>query len=173
MKTAANRSLFSKALLLPVMLVFLVIFTAEALAQEPPPRPVEVTVAQPLAFGAFSHGLAGGSVIIDQTSNRTSTGDIILLNLGFLYAAATYRLVANQGTIINIMNGPDVSMTGSNGGSMLLHLGASNPVSPFVIGTTPPGYTELRVGATLTVGNAAANPPGSYSGTFDIIFIQE
>jgi hypothetical protein len=31
----------------------------------------------------------------------------------------------------------------------------------------------MNIGGTLTVGNSASNPPGSYSGTFDITFIQE
>jgi hypothetical protein len=142
-------------------------------AQEPPPRPVEVTVSQNLGFGAFAHGLSGGTVIINPAGSRSSTGDIILLNLGYTFSAALYRLVANPGTVISILNGSDITLTGSNGGSMVLHIGASDPVSPFVITTSPPLYTEMKVGGTLTVGNSASNPPGAYNGLFYITFIQE
>jgi hypothetical protein len=161
---------YGSLLTISLLLIFI---CNEVFGQEPPPRPVQVTVQQNLAFGAFSHGATGGSVILDPSGSRSFSGDVILLNLGYGAYEAVYRLVANPGTIINILNGPDVSLTGSNGGAMLLHLGASSPVSPFVIGTTPPNYTLLHIGATLSVGNAAANPPGAYSGTFDIIFIQE
>jgi hypothetical protein len=155
-----------------VFILFLMIST-ETFAQEPPPRPVEVTVTQNLGFGAFSHGSFGGSIIINTGGSRSATGDIILLNLGFSFSAALYRLVANPGTVISILNGPDASLIGSNGGFMMLHLGNTDPVSPFVISTEPPNYTPLNIGGTLSVGNTAANPPGNYSGTFDITFIQE
>ncbi len=142
-------------------------------AQEPPPRPVEVTVTQNLGFGAFTQGATGGTITINSTGARSATGDVIMLNLGYLFSTASYRLVANPGTVISILNGPDVLLPGSNGGSMSLHIGASDPVSPFVILTVPPAYTPMNVGGTLTVGNPGSNPAGNYSGLFDITFIQE
>ena len=116
---------------------------------------------------------AGGTITINSASVRSSSGDIILLNLGYPFSAAVYKLIGNAGTLISILNGPDVTLTGSNGGSMTLHIGASDPASPFVITTVPPAFTLMNVGGTLTVGNPGANPPGNYSGTFDITFIQE
>jgi hypothetical protein len=162
----------SYRLIMAISLLMMLLCT-EVFGQEPPPRPVEVTVNQHLALGAFSHGLSGGTVIVDPAGSRTSTGDVILLNLGFTVNAASYRLVANQGTLINIMNGPNILLTGSSGGTMELHLGDTSPISPFVINTVPPNYTIMYLGATLSVGSAGANPPGAYSGTFEIIFIQE
>lgn len=164
---------FFRLFVLMMHLLFLFAFSEEAAAQEPPPRPVVITFYQNLGFGAFSHGLSGGSVIISPTGDRSSTGDIILLNLGYSYSEAQYRLVANPGTVISITYGDDVNLTGSNGGFMVLHLGTSDPLYPFVINTTPPDYTVLNIGATLHVGNTIANPPGSYNGTFYITLIQE
>ena len=173
MKNSANRSLLSEALLILVSLIFLAVLTQEAVAQEPPPRPVEVTVSQNLVFGAFSHGAAGGTVIISNTGSRSATGTVIPLNLGFSFNAAVFRLVANRGTLITILNGSPATLPGSNGGSMTMTLGISNPASPFVIPANPPSFTIMNIGGTLTVGNSASNPPGNYSGTFDITFIQE
>ena len=158
-------------LILPVFL--LLALPQDLLAQEPPPRPVEVTVTQNLGFGAFTQGATGGTITINSTGARSATGDVIMLNLGFLFSTASYRLVANPGTVISILNGPDVLLPGSNGGSMSLHIGASDPVSPFVILTIPPAYTLMNLGGTLSVGNPGSNPPGNYSGLFDITFIQE
>lgn len=161
------------ALLLLMMMIMFFTISIELSAQEPPPRPVEVTVSQNLGFGAFSHGLSGGTVTVSPGGSRSSTGDVILLNLGYLFSAAIYRLVANPGTVISILNGPDVYLNGSNGGSMILHIGTSDPLSPFVIATSPPTYSLMNMGATLTVGNTTANPPGAYNGIFYITFIQE
>ena len=172
MKPLTNRSLLSD-FLLSVSLIILFVFTQEAVAQEPPPRPVEVTVSQNLGFGAFSHGVSGGTVIISNSGSRSATGTVIPLNLGFSFNAAVFRLVANRGTLITILNGPPAVLPGSNGGSMTMTLGVTDPASPFVIINNPPAFTIMNIGGTLTVGNAASNPPGNYSGTFDITFIQE
>jgi hypothetical protein len=161
--------------ILPFLLSVVLLFSLseKGIAQEPPPRPVEVTVVNNLGFGAFTHGVAGGTITVNATGSRSATGTVIPLNLGFTFSAAVFRLVANPGTLITILNGPPASLPGSNGGSMTLTTGATDPVSPFVIATTPPTYTTMTIGGTLTVGNSASNPPGSYSGTFDITFIQE
>jgi hypothetical protein len=174
MKLKHSTGYFEKRFL-PVLIIMLFFAALQEInGQEPPPRPVQVTVtAQTLSFGAFTHGVAGGTVVISSGGIRSATGDVILLNLGFSYSTALYQLVGNAGTVISILNGPDVSLPGSNGGSITLHIGASSPASPFVISTVPPAYTLLNIGGTLTIGNSGSNPPGSYSGTFNITFIQE
>lgn len=155
-------------------LMALILLTASpgSFGQEPPPRPVRITVtAQQLTFGAFTHGAAGGTVTVSPTGMRSSTGDVILLDLGFPYYPTVYELRATPGTVISILNGPDAILSGSNGGSITLTVGSSDPPSPFV--ATPPFPNLISVGGTITIGNAAANPPGNYSGTYDIIFVQE
>ena len=170
-KTVTSRITLSWSLITGLIFVLSLLTVS---GQEPPPRPVTVTVtAQNLSFGAFSQGPAGGTVTINSAGARSATGDVILLSLGYTFSTALYEVVGNPGTVVSLLNGPDVLIPGSNGGSMLLHIGASSPVSPFVITTTPPVATLLYVGGTLTVGAPGANPPGNYSGTFDITFIQE
>ena len=157
-------------------LLILLLLTMSSLvkAQEPPPRPVLINVtAQTLSFGAFAHGAVGGTVTISSGGFRSSTGDVILLSLGYPYFTTLYEVIANPGTIITIMNGPDVILPGSNGGSITLTIGASDPVSPFVTSTPPPLPTYLNIGGTISIGNTAANPPGDYSGTYDITFVQQ
>ncbi len=159
-----------------ITLLILLLLTLSSLvkAQEPPPRPVVINVtAQTLSFGAFAHGTVGGTVSISSGGIRSSTGDIILLSLGYPYSTTLYEVIANPGTIITIMNGPNVTLPGSNGGSITLTIGASDPVSPFVTSTPPPLPTYLNVGGTISIGNTAANPPGDYSGTYDITFVQQ
>jgi hypothetical protein len=164
---------FSRLYLLLLSVIFLFTLSQSVYAQEPPPRPVEVTVTTPLGFGAFAQGASGGTIIINTAGGRSSSGDIVLLNMGYSFSAATFKLIANAGTLISIVNGPDIDLTGSNGGTMTLKIGSSDPVSPFVIPEGPPAFTLMNVGGTLIVGDPLSNPPGIYDGTFDIIFMQE
>ncbi len=158
-----------------LVLLLLMFRKAELRAQVFPPRPVSVFVntAQPLSFGAFFQGVTGGSVIVYPDGTRATTGDIIGANMGYSFTPALFEVEGLPGTLVSILNGPDVQLTGSNGGTMTLRIGNSSPVSPFVISTTPPSRTLISVGGTLTVGPPAANPSGSYSGTFNIIFIEQ
>lgn len=148
---------------------------SEAKGQELPPRPISVYVnpAQGLNFGAFYHGTAGGTVIIYPNGSRSVTGDVIQANMGIIYSPALFEIEANPGTLISILNGPDVILSGSNGGTMTLHIGSADPGSPLVTTALPPDRTLVSIGGTLTVGNSLANPPGNYSGTFSVTFIQE
>lgn len=153
--------------------MFLLLFVTNLAGQEPPPRPLEITVTGAgLSFGAFTLGAAGGSVTVNASGARTSAGDVILLGLGYPVSAATFDLVANAGTLINLLDPADALL--SNGVyTMTLQLGAASPGTTFVINTDPPAATVFSIGGSLLVGNIATNPPGSYTGTFNITFIYE
>lgn len=157
-----------------ILVVFMYSISPVLKAQEPPPRPIRINAtAQGLSFGAFYHGVTGGTITITPAGARSSTGDVVLLGLGYPFSAALFQVRASPGTVIAILNSPDVPIFGIPSGSMNLHIGNTNPVSPFV-STVP--YTvpiPLYIGGTLTVGNSAANPPGSYTGTFDITLVRE
>jgi hypothetical protein len=166
-----NKIIFSPRILKMIFAaVSFLLISLETLAQELPPRPIVVTVTQDLGFGAFYHGAAGGTVTVNPDGSRSASGDVVLLALGYTFSPATYRIVGNPGTVVSLLNGPDVLLSGSNGGSLSLHIGDSDPASPLVL---TPGLNILNVGGILTVGNTLANPPGSYTGTFDITFVQE
>lgn len=137
------------------------------------PGALSVYSIQDLQFGAFSTGASGGSVTISPTGTRSVSGTVTAIDLGFSYNQAIFEIAAPLGVTITVMNGSNVSLTGSNGGSMTLQLGSASPASPFINAVPSPGHTSIGIGGTLTVGNAAANPPGTYSGTFYVTFNQE
>lgn len=137
------------------------------------PGGLYVYTIQNLAFGAFYHGNTGGSIIIESDGSRSTTGDLVALNLGITYFNAIFEIEAPPGTIVSILNGPDATLTGSNGGSMTLSIGTSSPAAPFSTTLSPPSRTQVNIGGTLTVGNNATSPPGSYTGTFYITFNHE
>ncbi len=149
-------------------------------AQIPPPAPTGTQPGDPggiyvyttrnLAFGAFYHGNTGGTIIIGNDGTRNVTGDVVLLNMGIPYASATFDIEAPPGSIVSITNGPNATLTGSNGGSVILTIGSSYPATPFTTTASPPIRTQVSIGGTLTIGNNASAPAGSYSGTFYVTF---
>ena len=170
------RLVFCKYKLLCTGLLFLLLHvTQSARAQEPPPRPISVYVnpAQGLIFGAFFQGVTGGTVTVHPDGSRTVSGSIVQANLGFPFSPAIFEVDANPGTLISIMNGSDVVLSGSNGGTLSLHIGPANTGTPFIATAISPSRTLVRIGGTLTVGSPPANPAGNYSGLFSVTFIQE
>ena len=169
------RSGFKRFLSVVVQVFLLFALSQKVSGQEPPPRPITVTwTNQNLSFGAFYQGGIGGTVTISPVGSRSSTGDIVLLNLGYPTSPAPFRVVGNPGTVISILTGgPGFTLTGVPAGTMTLNIGNTDPVMPYVLITVPPNYTEFKIGGTLVVGNPLTNPPGDYTGTFEITFIQE
>lgn len=155
-----------KKLVTPGSLLFFYLWTLPVFAQVQ-----SISTVQNLSFGAFTQGSNGGTVIISDQGERSATGSVVLFNLGQPYYPSLFDVVAPAGTIISITNGPDVTLTGSNGGRMRLQLGTSYPVAPFIADLS--GTTRVSVGGTLTMGNAVESPPGSYTGTFYITFNNE
>jgi hypothetical protein len=154
--------------------LFLFLMYLSVNAQEMPPRPISVTVstAQNLSFGNFTQGALGGTVSVSSSGIRSWTGNIVLLS-GSTVSPARFDITANPGTLITIVNGSDVTLNGSNGGTLTLHIGASSTGSPFITTQPRTSVNIVYIGGTLTVGNLASNPPGNYSGTFQVTFIQQ
>lgn len=170
---ATNISGHLRASLIISISVCIFLLNGRLSAQEEPPRPMSLSTFQNLSFGAFITGFMGGTVIIYPDGTRSVTGDIITVFQGYQHHPAIFEVEANPGVIISIMNGPDISLNGSNGGTLTLHLGGSIPESPFINTLRPPFRTQVRIGGTLIVGNMLDNPAGEYSGTFSVTFIQE
>lgn len=141
----------------------------------PPPRPIEVFAdpLQGLFFGAVFRGPTGGSIIVFPDGSRSVTGDLQKANTGTPVSPAIFEIEANLGTIINIVNGPDVILNGSNGGTARLVVGESNLGSSFITAVTPPLRTILRIGGTLVVGGPLITPSGVYNGFFSVTFVQQ
>lgn len=157
------------------IVIMILLFSVRADAQQPPPRPISVTwnPAFGLRFGAFFTSTSGGTVVVSPAGTRSATGSIVLAALGFTYGAASFDVLATPGTRITIVNGPDVTLSGSAGGSVTLHIGSSSPSSPYVTTAVPPATNTVTIGGTLTVGGAVSSPAGSYSGSFYVTFFQE
>lgn len=161
-----------KRLLMPLFMLWCLLFSVQTKGQERPPRPilVKVSTLQHLQFGSFIQNGVSGTVTVDYNGLRSATGSIILPNISSIVTPALFIVDAEPGTLINILNGPDIFLTGSKGGTMKLTIGESSTRSPFI---TRGQYTDVFIGGKLTVGSLIDNPAGEYSGTFTVTFIQE
>lgn len=175
MKGKENILIFGKRIFLFIVLTLSGGFITCVIAQPNPPRPVQVRFndAQPLAFGAFTPGFSGGTVTVLPGGSRSSSGDVVLLGMSYIFTPAMFYVKANPGTILSILINPPVTLTGSLGGTMTLQTGGTLPASPFVTTLPWPQQTTVLLGGTLTVGNIGANPAGSYTGSFNVTFVQE
>jgi hypothetical protein len=91
--------------------------------------------------------------------------------MGYQYYPAIFEIDAVPGTLINILFGPVVTLTGNNGGTLKLRVDTSLPNAPFIKAKSM--STQVRIGGTLIVGNSGANPAGDYIGNFSITFVQQ
>ena len=132
------------------------------------PGAVSIYNVQNMSFGAFSVGAGGGTVSVSTSGTRSATGSVTLLNMGISYFNATFEIEAPPATIITVVNGSNINLTGSNGGTATLQLGSCSPASPFITLALPPARTSVKIGGTLTMSGSP--PPGNYSGTFSVTF---
>lgn len=172
MNSSLKCSSLQKLLLPFCLLICSICLYIPAFAQEQPPKPIVVTVStlQHLSFGTFIQSGASGTVTVDYTGSRTATGSVILPGMFSIVTPALFQVSALPGTLITLVNGTASTLTGSNGGSLILNLGQSNTGSPFI---TTGSSTDVFIGGTLTVGPTGANPAGIYNGTFTVTFIQQ
>lgn len=130
---------------------------------------ISVTTDQGLGFGGFSQTSdLGGTITISNTGNRSSTGSVILLESGSVYFYSIFTITTESTSALTItIDQPTASLTGSNGGTISLQMGVSDPESPTVSLGSP---AEVHIGGTLTLGASGDNPPGNYSGDVLITF---
>jgi hypothetical protein len=138
---------------------------AQAGSPEKPPRPMSVSSLQSLSFGTFTSGI-GGTVTIDAWGVRTVSGVIALGSI--TYCPAVFLIDGEPGTLVRWI-GSDATLTNGTGGIMTLHI--DNSQNAYVAALSSSGDIRISIGGTLSVG--ALTPPGNYTGTFSITFIQE
>ncbi len=161
-----------------LIIVMLTLFLSKVTyAQDPTdslpgdPGAIYTYIIQSLQFGTFVKGATGGTITVANNGARSATGSIVLLNQGVSSYQTIIDVEAPPYSLISITNGPDVILTGSNGGTATLEIGDSDPGSPFNTYIPPPGRTPVSIGGKLTIPPGA--PPGIYTGTFYVTFNQE
>ena len=172
-----------KKLLLPFCLFICTIaLYIPVSAQEQPPKPIEVALTgllvakvQDLSFGTFILAENSGIVTVKSSGARVASSDTFLpaaLSSLISPSPAIFYVTALPGTLITIQGSNNT--LNCPGGSVELTMFDSDPISPFVVPSTPGAkYTEVmvRIGGTLTIN--ALTTEGVYTGLFTVTFIQQ
>jgi hypothetical protein len=140
-----------------------------------PQKSITIQPTQSLHFGTFCvTGAGGGIVTVGYDGARTSTGEIILINVPPLAQPAIFEIKLCQGRNVSISFDPPNTLLTGPGGSMSLKIGPTDKGdngAKFVTNSDCNFITPLRVGGTLTVPGSAL--PGTYTGSFAINFIYQ
>ena len=138
-------------------------------------RTIIATQIQAINFGTYCvSGTGGGTVSINWDGSRTSTGNIVLLNIAPYAQPAIFEIKLLKGRTVSFTYLPTGKLTGSNGGKLSFDIGPTeqgNNGSSFTVNTNPDFITPFKVGGTLHIPINAIQ--GMYSGNFDITFHQE
>lgn len=173
MKARVTTECWSKVLFLILAGFFCVSFSFAQPAL--PQRTLTVTPTQSIHFGTFCvTGGAGGTVTVGYEGGRTSTGNIILLPIAPIAQPAVFEIKLCQGRNVSITFSASTTLTGSNGGSLILDIGPTEKGLTNAMFTTNRDcdfITPLRVGGTLHIPGTALS--GTYSGSFFMTFNQE
>jgi len=181
--TAVKRLLLSFCLFICTLVIcnpanaqFKPLTPGKGVSLEKPPRPIyiKVSTAQHLNFGTIIPVTTGGELIVDYKGIPSIlSGDLLLIHT-YDCKPALFIVDAEPGVLINIFYPNPISALANGGHSMKLTLGLpyidDQPGYQFI---TNKQFTNVYIGGTLKVGSISDNPSGSYSGTFQVTFIQQ
>ncbi len=139
-----------------------------------PQRSITVTPVQAICFGTLAVNASSGTVSVDYSGSRFSSGGVTLLNMSPSAQPAIFEIKLCQGRNVIITYSATITLYGSNGGTLTMDIG---PTEKGGYGSIFPTLsdcnfiTPLRVGGTLHIPANAV--PGNYTGSFTITFNQE
>lgn len=131
-----------------------------------------VTNESNLCLGAFYPGRSGGNVEINSNGVRSASGSAVLLYSELSPSPAVFEIRCPGNTMVNIIIDEEITLSNQNGGTLIcepIDNGHSNFISPQ---NSQSGFL-YRVGARLNNVNAANEPSGEYSGSFNITIVLE
>lgn len=145
--------------------------TATATATALVAVPISISTTRNFNFGSIVPGATSGTVVLSTSSGRTVTGGT---TLGSGASAACAQLtVTGEGSStfsVSFSSGTTLALSTDSTktmavGTYVLKVGAGSDQTSSYTGTLSSGSATLNIGATLTVGTAAATPTGTYATT--------
>ncbi len=147
------------------------------LQPQKPPKPFLISAQsiQQLSFGAITYLSSGtGDVTVYPGGGRTLSSGIYSSS-SVTYFPAIIRVTGTKNMVFTIAPIPNATLT-YNAKSMGLRFDITpltNPSGPTYTITNNDGTMDITIGGRLLVGDITANPPGNYTGSFYITFIQQ
>ena len=133
--------------------------------------PVTAVETEFLNFGKVLPQTGGGTVRISVRGERTSTGNVTLLE--DTYNAGKFVLSGMPNSLVSIvLPQTPQKLVLANGNSEITvdEFVSDIPVGGQVIRQSD-GKAEISIGATLFIGNSLSNPAGYYTGIYEVVFM--
>ena len=133
-------------------------------------KPISIAKTADLSFGKVVPA-AAGTVSLSTSAERGVTGGTTIMSTqtGTVTAAAfTVTGEALATYTVTLPANDSVSMNGPGGATMAVNSFTSSVATSAGAGLLTSGTQELKVGATLSVGTAAAQTAGDYTGSFNV-----
>lgn len=133
--------------------------------------PVTVIESEPLNFGRIINSTDGGRIIISPTGIRESTGGVRGFS-GDFYSAGKFIITGPPNLLLDLSlpQGDQFLFSETNAMKMVVRDFVSSPPAATQIHIpNQEGRLELGIGATIYVSNWLANPPGIYTGIYEIV----
>lgn len=157
---------------LAVTVVFIACFNTTYAQPDLPQRVITVQATQTIDFGTF-YAASSGTITVNWDGSSSTTGGVVSLSSS-TQTPSIFEIKLCQGRNVTISYDPTITMTGSNGGSLVLDVGPTEKGvsgSTFEVNNDCNFITILRVGGTLNVPFGSI--PGVYTGIFTMTFTQE
>jgi hypothetical protein len=169
--------LLSVSLLYPFLIA-----QGQKVAPSLPERTATVDLIQSLSFGAvtMAPGTTGGTVTVDYAGNRSVTGFLYPLEMGYSHEPAIFSFKLCPGRVVNVAYDSNVRLY--NGSYYLdmtigtIRIGnqyINNNNKQFVSNKGCDQTHYVEVGGTVSIKSLEANPAGEYTGSFSITFAQQ
>ncbi len=132
--------------------------------------PVTVAESEPLNFGKIINNVDGGTVIISPTGIRECTGNVRGFGNDF-HSAGKFIITGPPNLLLDLSlpRGDQFILSETGGMKMIVRdFVSSPPEATQIYIPNQEGKLELGIGATLYVSNWLANPPGIYTGIYEI-----
>lgn len=173
-----------KKVLFILVFTFLVVFLAGAQGPPPPPtgggdyaavgirggdatahiiQPIEINKITDLRFGNIAAGTAAGAVVISTTGDRSSLGNVTLIDAGDNSSAAKFDITGHPDATFTISLPLSIRIATGIYEMEVIDFESSLGDSSIL---NAQGEASLKVGATLNV--EANQEPGFYTGSFDV-----
>lgn len=133
--------------------------------------PITVTESEPLNFGKIINRADGGRVIISPTGIRESIGNVRGFGNDF-YSAGKFIITGPPNLVLdlNLPDGDQFLYSEINAMKLVVrNFESSPPTTSQIHIPNQEGRLELGIGATLYVSSWSANPPGIYTGIYEIV----
>jgi hypothetical protein len=128
------------------------------------------TETSQLNFGRFSPETQGGKIILTPDGVRSAQGTVVLAggthNPASFYVTGQYEATFS----ITLPAGPELLTNAVSNKTMQVGEWQSIPPAGVGAGKLIGGSLNVKVGASLTIGDMNANPVGIYAGTYAVTF---